>query len=343
MIASDESMNKSAQQVDQDIISDKIDKEIAEFVRLLQEDSSRYPDRESAPLVRQREIAHEVRKRWSAGGPDMARREELHFHGPSGRIGLRLLSLRKSDQALPAMIYVHGGGFTSFSIDTHDRLMREYAAGFDGIVIGVEYSLSPEAKFPVALEEVVETVDWVHANAASLGVDPNRLAIGGDSAGANLSIATCLKLRDTGYGNRIKAMILNYGFFGSDLTMDSNRRHGGDDQLLSNMELQAYIDNYLAGTPYGNDPLAWPILADLHGLPPTFNAIAECDPLADADLAMVAKLQAAGNAVMSIIYHGATHSFLEAVSISSLAQRAFADQSAWLSNTLRYDATGDGA
>lgn len=311
-------------------MTERIDDEIAEFVRLMREDGARYPDYAISPSPRQREIAESLRKRWTAGGPTMVRREDLAIDGPRGRVNLRLLSPSKPDISLPAMIYVHGGGFTSFSMDTHDRVMREYAAGFGGIVVGIDYSLSPEAKFPVALDEVTAAVDWIVDQSGRLAVDTSRLCIGGDSAGANLALSTCLTMRDRGDGHLIKAMLLNYGFFGADLKSASNLRHGGDDALLSNAELQAYIDNYLGDTPHGEHPLAWPILADLHDLPPSFHAIAECDPLVDGDLAMVAKLEAASNEVKSVVYRGATHSFLEAVSISSLARQAFADQCAWL-------------
>ena len=311
-----------------------IDDEIAEFVRLLQTETARYPDRAAAPLRRQREIAEEVRERWRAGGPEMARREDVEIDGPSGALRLRLLTPAVTARPGPALIYVHGGGFTSFSLDTHDRVMREYAAGAHQLVIGVDYSLSPEVKFPVALHEVMAACDWVWERAPELGLDSTRLAIGGDSAGANLAVSTCLALRDRGDGQRIGAMILNYGFFGPDLTSASHQRHGADDMLLTNAELQYYIDNYLGDVAHRDDPRAWPILADLHDLPPSFHAIAECDPLVDSDLLMVEKLRAAGNAATSVVYKGATHSFLEAVSIAGLARKAFDDQCAWLRATL---------
>lgn len=315
-------------------IGEEIDEEIAEFVRVLQADYGRYADLPSAAHPRRREIAADVRKRWSEGGPMMAQREDFEVEGPAGPMRLRLLSPGVEPRQ-PAMLYIHGGGFTSFSIDTHDRVMREYADGFGGAVIGIDYSLSPEAKFPVALEELSAAVDWLVSNASILGVDIGRLGIGGDSAGANLAVATCLRLRDRGEDGRFRAMILNYGFFGPDLETASGRRHGGEDKLLTNVELQDYIDHYLGGTEHGRSPLAWPLLADLHALPPSFHAIAECDPLVDADLAMVEKLRRAGNDATSIVYTGATHSFLEAVSISKIARQAFSDQTVWLKHALR--------
>ena len=313
---------------------EQIDAEVARFVEQLQGDWARFPELATASLPRQRQIAEEVRSRWSAGGPVMVRREDLTVETLSGSVRLRLLSPRSVDAAVPATIYIHGGGFTSFSIDTHDRIMREYAARLNSIVIGIDYSLSPEAKFPVALNEITAAIDWIDGNAKRLGIDRDRLSIGGDSAGANLAVATCLTFRDRGTPDIIKAMILNYGFFSNEQTFASNGRHGADGMLLTNVELQAYADNYLGGTPHARNPLAWPILADLHDLPPSFHAIADCDPLADGDRAMANRFAAAGNAVTHVVYRGATHSYLEAVSISALARQTFDDQARWLSGTV---------
>jgi acetyl esterase len=318
-----------------DAALETIDPEIREFVDTLLGDYARVPGYAEAPLTERRRIAGELRKRWSAGGPQMASTEDFAIDVGAARVGLRLFRPAMTPSPLPVMIYIHGGGFTTFSVDTHDRLMREYASGYGGAVLGVDYSLSPEARFPVALTEVLAVVDWVDAQHAQRGLDGARVAIGGDSAGANLALSTTIEMRERGDDEIIKAMVLNYGFFSPDLTSGAHQRHGGPDQVLTNAELQFYIDSYCApGQAQASDPRAWPLLADLHGLPPSFHAIAECDPLADIDRAMVAKLEAAGNDVTSRIYRGATHSFLEAISISSLARRAMCEQCAWLANKM---------
>lgn len=332
-------MSQHSEPEDVTVFTGGIDPEIAQFVRELQGDFSRHPNMSALPFPQQRALAEVARKRWTLGGPTMARREDFAFSGPQGEVRLRLISPhallpQPGASAPPALIYLHGGGFTTFSLNTHERVMREYAAGFGGVVLGVDYSLSPEAKFPVALHETVAAVEWIRREAGALGVDPERLAIGGDSAGANLAVSTCLKLRDDGRGGIVMAMVLNYGFFGVDFDGESSRRHGGSGNMLTNEELAAFADNYVGGTPYGADPLAWPILAELHDLPPSYHVVAECDPLADADLQMVDKLRAAGNDATSTVYRGATHSFLEAVSISRVARRAFQDTCGWLADRL---------
>lgn len=316
-----------------------IDPQVALFVRAVRRGYAGYPDFNSRNLPEQRAISEEVRRPWRVGGPPMERCEDLLASGPLGRVRIRLFDHTAAAAARPALIYLHGGGFSSFSLDTHDRLMREYAARSGAIVIGVDYSLSPEAKFPVALTETVCVADWLAEKGPDVGVDPNAVAIGGDSAGANLALAACVVLRRRGDGARMKAMLLNYGFFDSDFTTGSHARHGGADKLLTTDELAQYIHNYVGGTPHAANPLALPIHADLHGMPPSFHTIAQCDPLADGDRAMVAKLEAAGNAVTSIVYPGATHSFLEAVSVASLADQALSDASSWLAAALAAERT----
>lgn len=317
-----------------DTAAEAIDPAIAGFVRAIQDGYAAYPDFASRTLSEQRAISEKIRRPWRIGGPAMARCEDMLAIGPLGRVHIRLFDHRTDAGPRPALVYLHGGGFTSFSLDTHDRLMREYAARSGATVVGVDYSLSPEAKFPVALVETLCVADWLVDAGSDIGIDPDAIAIGGDSAGANLALAACLVLRDRGDGARMKAMLLNYGFFDADFSTASHARHGGDDKLLTTEELARYLDNYVGGTPNAAHPLALPIHADLHGLPPSFHVIAECDPLADGDRAMAAGMEAAGNAVTSSVYRGATHSFLEAVSIAALADQALSDASLWLAATL---------
>jgi len=225
------------------------------------------------------------------------------------------------------LIYIHGGGWMLFSIDSHDRLMREYAARAGVTVIGVDYSLAPEAQFPVPLYEILSVVRWLRGPARGEGIAPSRVAIGGDSAGANLAIATNLALKQAGQ-SVLDAQLLNYGAFDPD-RRPSWGRFGGSAYGLTTDEMDDFWANYLP-TESNRDPLARPLLADLSGLPPTSLCIAECDILADENKAMASELKSSGVAVTVQLYAGATHSFLEAVSVSPLADRALADASDWL-------------
>ena len=130
-------------------------------------------------------------------------------------------------------------------------------------------------------------------------------------------------IRHTGYDGVIL-------FFDDDATTNSQRQYGQPGALLSTEELAGFLENYLAGPSDRDDPLALPAKAQLHGLPPSFHLIAECDPLADEDRAMAARMAEAGDDVRAVVYPGACHSFLEAVSISALSERAFAEIASWL-------------
>ncbi|MCG8506053.1 MAG: alpha/beta hydrolase fold domain-containing protein [Sphingomonadales bacterium] len=309
--------------------SEDIDGEIQQFISAIQAETAKHPHFAELAIADQRAILEAVRHPWSQGGPE-ASREDVNITGPAGRIPIRIIRAQGAPAPQPALVYFHGGGFTFFSTRTHDRVMREYAARSGAAVIGVDYALSPEAKFPVALNEAVAVIDQLAETGAEFGIDPERIAVGGDSAGANLALAASLILRDRGDGSRVRAMLLNYGFFDADFSTASHRRHGGPGEILTTDELAGYLHNYVGGTPHGDHPLVLPIRAELHDLPPSFHAIAQCDPLADGIRAMVAKMEAAGNDVSHTVYEGATHSFLEAVAVSRIADRAFDEASAWL-------------
>ena len=310
-----------------------IDPDVARFVAAIIEGSARYPDFASRPLAERRAIIEKVREPWRSGGPAVARREDLAIPFGDRSVRVRVLA-NDGDGLRPALVYLHGGGFVLLSLDSHDRLMREYAAAGDLVVIGVDYSLSPEARFPTALNEVIAVVDWLAEAAPGLGVDPTRIAIGGDSAGANLALSTCLALRDRGGNQPIAGMLLNYGFFDADFATESQRRDGEPGGMLTRDELADFLDQYFEPGASRDDPLALPGLADLHDLPPSFHVVAGRDPLADCDRSVAERMAAAGNAVEMKIYAAATHSFLEAMSISALAREAIADSAHWLQHNL---------
>jgi acetyl esterase len=312
-----------------------LDSEIAIFVERLSAAWGSHPPFESLPIAEARRVAEQVRAPWRQGGPAMARTEEHMVSTSTGSLRVRLYDPGCAAPA-PLLIYLHGGGFILFSIDTHDRLMREYAEAGQFNVLGIDYPLSPEVRYPVALNQIVEVVDWLHdGGGEKLGIDPNRIAIGGDSAGGNLSVATALRLRDCGLPGRVKGLLLNYGAFGTICSDESEARFGGDGAVLQRAEMNHYFTSYLgAGGLSRPDPYAAPLLADLTGLPPAFLAIPECDLLAEQSYEMAQRLEAAGVEVVSVVYAGATHSFLEAMSVAAIARRAIRDGANWLKAVL---------
>ncbi len=167
----------------------RIDPEIGAFVDSINAGYAKLSPEGEMTIAERRAVAERVREPWRSGGPIMAETRDFELNGLRMR-----LHRPTSDGALAAMLYIHGGGWALFSVDTHDRLMREYAQRAGIAVIGIDYSLAPEAKFPVALNEIVAAIEGLRLQAAALGVDGERMAIGGDSAGANLAVVSTVTL-----------------------------------------------------------------------------------------------------------------------------------------------------
>lgn len=306
-----------------------LDPDIAKFVTTMRSDSAKHPPRESVTVVKAREIAEVVRKPWTEGGPMMAKTIERMAptrHGPV-RVRVYYPTLQASHAAF---IYLHGGGWTLFSIDTHDRLMREYAARANVAVIGVDYTRAPEGRFPQPIEETIDVIHWLIDATPSLALDVSKLVLGGDSAGGNISVAAALVLRDAGE-NLLAGLVLNYGCFEiNNFMSDSVVRFGGGEYLLTTHMMLWFSWQYLRSAEDALSPLASPLRAELKGLPPAFMAITELDVLYDQNMAMERALKAAGVPVEAHLYRGTVHSFLEAVSIADVSVKAFADTAAWL-------------
>ncbi|MBS0421421.1 MAG: alpha/beta hydrolase [Proteobacteria bacterium] len=309
-----------------------LDPQIRLFVERMGAAWREYPSLNSVPLAEARRIADQVRGRFTPGGPQMVVTTERMVDWYQGRVRVRIYEARTGKDR-PAFLYLHGGGWTLFSLDTHDRIMREYAARSGAVVIGVDYSLSPEVRFPRAIDETLAVVRWLQREGPTLGINPNRLALGGDSAGAAMTVSVGLKLRDWGEPGTLRAMVLNYGCFDAGCASESFKRYGQGGYLWDPGEMQAFWSNYLGNTD-PLDPLAAPLHADVRGLPPAFLAIPECDVMHDESVAMGNKLRAAGVPAQTVIYPGATHSFLEAVSMARVADRAFDETARWLEDML---------
>ena len=310
-----------------------LEPEIRRFVEKTSEDYKRLGGEGPLTPAQAREVAERVREPWRQGGPVMAWTRERLVPTRHGPVAVRAYA-PVADPKGAALVYIHGGGWTIFSLDTHDRLMREYAARAGVTVVGIDYALSPEARFPVAHEQCVDVLHWLADHGGDLGIEPGRVAVGGDSAGGNLAIGAALALRDAGRPDLIKALVLNYASFGGDFTEEYHVRFGGPGYMLSSDEVSHFIGNYLAKPEDRFDQRVRIVDADLTDLPPTFMAIPECDLLSCQSLEMVPRLRAAGVPLKAEVYAGATHSFLEAMSISKVANRALDDEAVWLREVL---------
>jgi acetyl esterase len=320
-----------------------IDPQLRPFVLDLTQASAETAGGAGIDAIRRR--AELVRARWRRGGPTMVTVDDAEIPTARGNVRVRRFRPHAVAAPQPALIYLHGGGWTMFSLDTHDRIMRELAARANVIVVGVDYALAPESKFPVALHQTAGVVQWLANHGVKWGVDPLRLALGGDSSGANLAVSAALMLRDSGTTNAVRGLLLAYGCFDGNPAALASDGYGADGNVLTSREMAAFWKNYLAHPEDARNPLASPLLARLDGLPQTFQVIAQCDVLAAQNRAFTARLRAAGVTVEAREYAGATHSFLEAVSIADIAARALADGAQWLRGCLcapAGDATADG-
>lgn len=309
-----------------------LDPEIAAFIDSVISEGRRLTAGRALDWPEQRDIVEQVRRPWREGGPMPARIEEIQAGSRHGPVRLRIYDPAPGT-AKPTLCFLHGGGWAMFSLDTHDRVMRELAMRAGVAVVGIDYTLSPEARYPVALEQVVDVVRWLQAHGDAHGLDAHRLVLSGDSAGGNLSTGAALMLRDCGEGKRVAAVLSYYGGYTPDCSPHSRRRYGTDQDMLSAAEVDTFWDHYISRLADRNAPYAHGLLAELEGLPPFFIGIGECDVLAEQNLAMAGKLLASGVHVEVKLYKGAPHSFIEAVSVSSTARQALEDGAAFLRRT----------
>lgn len=311
-----------------------IDPEIREFVRRMSAAYAAHGDFGRLTIGEQRRICEIVREPWRQGGPQMASTWETNVDGSAAPVRVRIYEPKPEAGAQPALIYLHGGGWSLFSLETHDRVMREYAHRAGVVVVGVDYALAPEAPFPAALEQIVTVVRWVRSGGVGKRVDPGKIAIGGDSAGGNLAVGAALKLRDCGHAAVLKALLLIYGAFDWQGDPEADAKFGGEGFMLTPEEREVFWQNYAPNPADRNSPYARPIIADLAELPPAMLLVGECDILVKENQRMCERFLKHGVPAQLCVYAGATHSFIEAMSISHVAQKALADSATWLQESL---------
>jgi acetyl esterase len=270
--------------------------------------------------------AHE-RAFWNAIKPELANVENLSIPGPGGPLACRLYRPSRAS-GLPALVYFHGGGWVMGNLDTHDRIMRLLAVKSGAAVVGVDYRLAPEHKFPAAWDDALASVRHVMQEASALGIDPRRLAVGGDSAGANLSLAACLSLSPPERA-AVRIQLLYYGAFGLKDSA-SARAFGNDPDGLTRSAMDRFKE-WLQRDP-GDlaDPRFDNLSADLRGLPPAFIGASALDPLLDDSRSLAQLLSGAGVANGLVIYEGVLHGFLHLSRMVGKAMQALDDGAAAL-------------
>jgi acetyl esterase/lipase len=256
--------------------------------------------------------------------PPVAVRETRDFSisGPGGAIGARYYRPlgTKPGEALPAVVYFHGGGWTCGDLDTHDSVCRGIAARGYCVVVAVDYRMGPEHRFPAAVEDALTALQWVAANASTFGADPARLVVAGESAGGNLAAVAALALRDP--GPRLAMQVLVYPVTDQAADTDSLRRFARGYSLTREL-LRWYQGNYLRDERDRADWRASPLRAKDHSrLPPAYIITAGFDPLRDEGKAYAERLAQAGVDVTYECFEGQIHGFLPMAGVIAAAHHA---------------------
>ena len=213
----------------------------------------------------------------------------------------------------PALIYFHGGGWVVCDLDTHDVVCRAIARRSGAVVIAVDYRLAPEHKFPAAVDDCYLATRWVAGHTEELGIDPARIAVGGDSAGGNLAAVIALRSRDEP-GLPIALQVMVYPVTDLSSFDTPSYKEFADGYFLTTSEMVWFRDHYLARPEDARSIQASPLLAkDLRGLPPALVITAEFDPLRDEGEAYAGRLEEAGVRVQCTRYRGMVHPFFSLV------------------------------
>lgn len=230
-----------------------------------------------------------------------------------------------------ALLYFHGGGYVVGSLDSHDALCRSLAAKAGCVVISVGYRLAPEWVFPTAVHDARDAWQWLVAQAGSLGIDPSRMAVAGDSVGASLATVLSNELAAEPTQQQPRLQVLIYPVTDASRPTASLDQYGTG-HLLEKDTLSWFYQHYEAAPGDRLDPRFSPLLARVpENVAPVLLAVAECDPLHDEGLAYAAHLRQAGVAVELKVYAGMTHDFMRMGAIIDEAEEA----QDWIANALR--------
>ena len=308
-----------------------IDPELVAAGKLLQSRGLVAPDRTQASLSEVRAATDRIGAFLGEGSIPLERERDLSLPGPHGQVPCRLY-LPDGAEKPPLIIYTHGGGFMQGSLPSWDAMLRELVRQSGVAALSVDYRLSPEHRFPVAFEEMVAMVRLAAHEGAEFGIDPTRLAVGGDSAGANLALAAALAVRDAGQ-RELGFMLLIYGCFSTDTESPSWQRFG-QGAGLSQTQMRWIWETYLERPEQRDDWRAAPILANLAGLPPAHLIVGSLDPLLDDSHRLAARLKEAGVPHELTVYEGINHGFIRYGRLIATARRATSDCAIALSKAL---------
>jgi acetyl esterase len=289
-------------------------------------DAEGRPPLESLPPPEARKAA-EAMQGLAGQAEQVERVEDVRIAGPGGELTLRIYTPERAageGSPRPGFIYFHGGGWVIGNLETHDNICRALARRSGAVGIAVDYRLSPEAKFPAALEDCYAATEWLAANAEQLGIDPARIVVAGDSAGANMATVVAIMARDK-KGPPIALQALIYPV--TDLrAATASREEFAEGYFLTRAGMDWFTDQYLARPEDAKHPHASPFYTEsLAGLPPALVITAECDPLRDEGEAYARRMEQAGVPLEYRCYPGMIHPFFSMLGVLPAASEA-ADQ-----------------
>ncbi len=243
---------------------------------------------------------------FNANPPALFDVRDTTVEGPFRQVPVRVYQPTEAARNGPAIFYVHGGGWFSCSLDTHDWAMRQLALDSGMIVIGVDPARAPEFKFPKPVQELAAVFGRIGQDAEAFGIDPTRLAFAGCSSGANMALGATFMMRQAFF----RAGALFCGIFGTGKNTASARAFGDGRFGVTREEISWCFKQYLGAPGDKFDPRATPILGDLGRLPPMFLAAAELDPLSDDTLDLADRLVDCNVRCEARVYKGLTHNFM---------------------------------
>jgi acetyl esterase/lipase len=244
---------------------------------------------------------------------DMVEVDERWITVPAsvGEVRVRIVTPKGAEGPLPAVLYIHGGGWVLGNAGTHDRLVRELAVGARAALVFVEYDRSPEARYPVAIEQAYAVAEWITASGAEHGLDASRLAVAGDSVGGNMTAAVTLMAKQRG---TVRFVHQSMYYPVTDAAQDTaSYREYAEGWYLTAKAMAWFWDAYLPDAEKRSDITASPLrasLEELAGLPPAFLIVDENDVLRDEGEAYARKLTEAGVRTVSVRYNGTVHDFM---------------------------------
>ncbi|QDB99475.1 alpha/beta hydrolase [Mesorhizobium sp. 8] len=293
---------------------------MSEYKRIANKARGRDKPRPTDPSER-RELFEEYCAVFREPYPDSLEIVERFIPAPGREIPIRLYRHKDAspDVPQPTLLYLHGGGYMLGSLDTHATVAANMAVGTGAQVVLVHYRRVPENPYPAGLEDCYFMLEWLHENARRYNIDPDRIAVLGDSCGGGLTAAVSLKARDQ-KGPKIALQVLLYpGPMNTDYQTDSYIRINHDPQFRGK-DLEFIMDSYLIGASR-TDPYAVPLQATNFGnLPPAFIHVPELDPLYDEGILYGRKLTEAGVKATVRVARNLEHSFLRAVTVSPEAR-----------------------